>query len=65
MARSIARSPLFHKGLTVFTSNGTALPLSEPSSADPEAQETESSDDRVSPARNRGWLRDIERGDGA
>lgn len=47
MVRSIPRSPLFHKGLTVYTTNGTALPLPEPFPADATTQETESSDNKV------------------
>ncbi len=47
MARSISRNPLFHKGLIVFTSNGTALPRAEPFVSDSPAQETGSSDNEV------------------
>ena len=49
MTGSIARSPLFHKGLTAFTPNGTALPLAKPSIADSVARETERSDNKVLP----------------
>jgi hypothetical protein len=65
MARSTSRSPLFHKGLTVYTSNGDALPLAEPSPADSTAQETEASDTKVLSARHKRWSGDIGRDDGA
>jgi pyruvate, water dikinase len=63
MARTISRSPLFHKGLTVFTSNGAALPLAEPSPADSPARETGSPDHTVSPQRHIRWFGEIGRGD--
>ena len=47
MARSIPRSPLFHKGLTVFTAKGTALPLAGPSKDGLIAPEPENSDNKV------------------
>jgi len=52
MARSIPRSPLFHKGLTAFTSSGASLPLAERSSANSTGQEKESSDNKVLPAHH-------------
>lgn len=47
MTRSVSRSPLFHKGLTVFTPNGTALPRSAPAPAAATAPDTEGSDNEL------------------
>jgi hypothetical protein len=52
MARSISRSPLFHKGLTVFTTNGKTLPLADPSPIDSHTREAEGVDNNVLSARH-------------